>query len=36
VDARDAEGNPYAHLISGLKIIVDVNTLEVLEIEDHH
>jgi primary-amine oxidase len=30
------EGNPYAHLISGLKIIVDVNTLEVLEIEDHH
>jgi len=30
------EGNPYAHPISGLKIIVDVNTLEVLEIEDHH
>jgi primary-amine oxidase len=30
------EGNPYAHLISGLKIIVDVNTLEVLEVEDHH
>jgi primary-amine oxidase len=30
------KGNPYAHLISGLKIIVDVNTLEVLEIEDHH
>ena len=30
------EGNPYAHLISGLKIIVDMNTLEVLEIEDHH
>ena len=30
------QGNPYAHLISGLKIIVDVNTLEVLEIEDHH
>jgi primary-amine oxidase len=31
-----SKGNPYAHLISGLKIIVDVNTLEVLEIEDHH
>jgi primary-amine oxidase len=30
------KGNPYAHPISGLKIIVDVNTLEVLEIEDHH
>jgi primary-amine oxidase len=29
-------GNPYAHPISGLKIIVDMNTLEVLEIEDHH
>ena len=31
-----SEGNPYAHPISGLKIIVDVNTLEVLEIDDHH
>jgi primary-amine oxidase len=30
------EGNPYAHPVSGLKIIVDVNTLEVLQIEDHH
>jgi primary-amine oxidase len=30
------EGNPYAHPISGLKIIVDMNSLEVLEIEDHH
>jgi primary-amine oxidase len=30
------EGNPYAHPVSGLKIIVDMNTLEVLEIEDHH
>ena len=30
------KGNPYAHPISGLKIIVDMNTLEVLEIEDHH
>jgi primary-amine oxidase len=29
-------GNPYAHPISGLKIIVDMNTLELLEIEDHH
>jgi primary-amine oxidase len=35
--ARDAsDGNPYAHMISGLKLIVDVNTLELLEIEDHH
>ena len=30
------EGNPYAHPISGLKIIIDMNSLEVLEIEDHH
>jgi primary-amine oxidase len=30
------EGNPYAHPVSGLKIIVDMNTLEMLEIEDHH
>ena len=30
------EGNPYAHTVAGLKIIVDMNTLEVLEIEDHH
>jgi primary-amine oxidase len=30
------ESNPYAHPVSGLKIIVDMNTLEVLEIEDHH
>jgi primary-amine oxidase len=29
-------GNPYAHPISGLKLIVDMNTLELLEIEDHH
>jgi primary-amine oxidase len=29
-------GNPYAHPVSGLKIIVDMNTLEVLDIEDHH
>jgi primary-amine oxidase len=30
------EGNPYAHPVSGLKVIVDMNTLEVLEIENHH
>jgi Cu2+-containing amine oxidase len=36
VDAGDAEGHPYAHPISGLKIIFDLNSLEVLEIEDHH
>jgi primary-amine oxidase len=29
-------GNPYAHPISGLKLIVDMNTMELLEIEDHH
>ncbi len=27
------DGNPYGHPISGLKLIVDVNTLELLEIE---
>jgi primary-amine oxidase len=30
------DGNPYAHPISGLKLIVDMNTLELLEIEDDH
>jgi primary-amine oxidase len=30
------KGNPYAHPVSGLKIIVDMNTFEVLQIEDHH
>jgi primary-amine oxidase len=30
-----ADGNPYAHPVSGLKVIVDMNTLELLEIEDH-
>lgn len=30
------DGNPYAHPVSGLKVIVDLNTLEVLDIEDHH
>jgi len=29
-------GNPYAHAVSGLKVIVDMNTLELLEIEDDH
>ena len=29
-------GNPYAHPVAGLKIIVDLNSLEVLQIEDHH
>jgi primary-amine oxidase len=28
------QGNPYAHPVSGLKIIVDMNTCEVLEIEN--
>jgi primary-amine oxidase len=27
-------GNPYAHLISGLKVIIDLNSMQVLEIED--
>ena len=30
------DGNPFAHPISGPKLIVDMNTLELLEIEDHH
>jgi len=30
------EGNPYAHPISGLKVVVDMNTLELLEIEDEY
>ena len=29
-------GNPYAHPVSGLKIIVDLNSVEVLLVEDHH
>ena len=29
-------GNQYAHLVSGLKVVLDMNTLEVLQIEDHH
>jgi primary-amine oxidase len=31
-----SDGNQFAHPISGLKFIVDMNTLELLEIEDHH
>jgi primary-amine oxidase len=32
---RDAPGaNPYAHLISGLHCVVDLNTMEVLRVED--
>ncbi len=30
------EGNPFGHPVSGLKLLVDVNTLELLEIERHH
>ncbi|WP_037078438.1 primary-amine oxidase [Pseudonocardia spinosispora] len=30
--AHDA--NPYAHPVSGLKLVVDLNTMELLEIED--
>jgi primary-amine oxidase len=30
------DGNPYAHPVSGLKILVDMNTLELLEIEDQY
>ena len=29
-------GNPYAHPVSGLKVIVDVNTMEVLQIDEGH
>ena len=30
------EGNVYAHPVSGLKVVLDVNTLELLEIENDH
>lgn len=30
------EGNPYGHPVSGLKLVVDMNTLELLEIEQDH
>jgi primary-amine oxidase len=29
-------GNPYAHHLSGLHPIVDLNTMELLELEDNH
>ena len=29
-----ADANPYAHPVSGLKLIVDLNTMELLKIED--
>lgn len=33
---RDAPGsNPYAHPVAGLRLIVDMNTMELLEIVDH-
>jgi primary-amine oxidase len=28
------DGNPYAHPVSGLKVVVDMNTLELLELEN--
>ncbi len=32
---RDShDSNPYAHPVSGLKLVVDLNTMELLEIED--
>lgn len=30
------EGNPYGHPVSGLKLVVDMNTLELLEVEQDH
>ena len=30
------EGNPYAHPVSGLKVVVDVNSLELLALENDH
>ncbi len=30
------DGNPYAHPVSGLKIVVDMNTLELVELENDH
>jgi primary-amine oxidase len=30
------EGNPYAHPVSGLKFIVDMNSIELLQIEDEY
>lgn len=33
---KTPEGNPYAHPVSGLKVIVDVNSMEVLQIDESH
>ena len=30
------DGNPYAHPVPGLKVVVDMNTLELLEVEDEY
>ncbi|WP_313676715.1 primary-amine oxidase [Mycolicibacterium sp.] len=30
------QGNPYGHPVSGMKLVVDMNTGELLEIERHH
>ena len=30
------DGNPYAHPVSGLKIVLDMNTLELLELDNDH
>ena len=30
------QGNPYAHPVSGMKIIIDVNSMEVLKIDEAH
>ena len=30
------DGNPYAHPVSGLKFVVDMNTLELLEIDEEY
>jgi primary-amine oxidase len=32
---ESSTSNPYAHPIGGLKLVVDMNTMELLEIEDH-
>ncbi len=29
-------GNPYAHPVSGLKLVVDMNSLELLEVDNDH
>jgi primary-amine oxidase len=32
---EDPEDNPYAHPVDGVYAIVDLNTMEVIEVEDH-